>query len=157
MILGKLFSAENIKINLESTEKDELFEELVNLYVLNDSSIDRNLILSAVRERESKLSTGIKKGIALPHARISGLTVPKGIIGISKEGIEYDSLDGNPVYIVFMLLSTLEDYSQHLKILNRLNILLLNPRFLEDLFAGTSGTEVYNTICKYENMLLGGL
>ncbi len=157
MILGKLFSAKNIKLNLESTEKDELFEELIDLYVSNDSSINRDAVLNSVRERESKLSTGIKKGIALPHARISGLKEPKGIIGISKKGIEYDSLDGNPVYVVFMLLSTAEDYSLHLKILNRLNILLLNPKFLEELFKETSDEGVYNTICKYENMLLGGL
>ena len=151
MILGKLFSAKNIKLNLESTEKDELFEELIDLYVSNDSSINRDAVLNSVRERESKLSTGIKKGIALPHARISGLKEPKGIIGISKKGIEYDSLDGNPVYVVFMLLSTAEDYSLHLK------ILLLNPKFLEELFKETSDEGVYNTICKYENMLLGGL
>ncbi|AGT44021.1 PTS sugar transporter subunit IIA [Treponema pedis] len=157
MILGKLFSAKNIKLNLESTEKDELFEELVDLYVSNDSSISRDSIIDAIREREAKLSTGIKKGIALPHARISGLKEPRGIIGVSKKGIEYDSLDGNPVYVVFMLLSTVEDYSLHLKILNRLNILLLNPKFLEELFRETSREGIYNMICKYEDMLIGGL
>lgn len=155
MILGQLFSPENIKLNLESEEKDELFEELTDLYVSNDTSIGREVILTAIRSREEKLSTGIKKGIALPHARIIGLPQPKGIIGISKKGIEYEALDGNPVYLVFMILSTVEDYSLHLKILNRLSALLLNPKLLEDLFMETSGNGVYETICKYESMLLG--
>lgn len=157
MILENLFSPENIKLNLESTEKDELFEELVNIYTNNDDSIPADSILRAIREREAKLSTGIKKGIALPHARIPGLSQPKGIIGISKNGIEYDALDQNPVYIVFMLLSTVEDYSQHLKILNRLNSLLLNPRFLDEMFRATSSSQVYDIICKYENLFVGGI
>lgn len=155
MILGKLFSPENIKLNLESEEKDELFEEMVDLYVSNDFSVGREIILTSLRTREEKLSTGIKKGIALPHARIPNLTQPRGIIGISRKGIEYDSLDGNPVYIVFMLLSTVQDYSLHLKILNRLNLILLNPKLLEDLFTQTSEHGVYEAICKYENTLLG--
>lgn len=69
MILGQLFSPENIKLNLESEEKDELFEELTDLYVSNDTSIGREVILTAIRAREEKLSTGIKRE---SHCRMHG-------------------------------------------------------------------------------------
>ncbi len=155
MILGKLFDKKNIKLVLESEDKDELFEEMVDLFVSNDDSLDRETILNAIIDRENKLSTGIKKGIALPHAKIAGLKEPKGIIGISRDGIDYDALDGNPVHLVFMLLSTVDDYSLHLKILNRLTSLLLNPKFLEDIFTQHSSAGVYDLICKYEEMAVG--
>lgn len=150
MILSNIFNPKNIKVNLESTDKNGLFEEMVDLYISNNPSADKNLILEALHSREEKLSTGIKKGIALPHARIHGLKEPKGIIGISKAGIEYGSIDGNPVHIVFMLLSTPEDYSLHLKILNRMNILLLNSEFIEDIREQKDGESVYNLICNLE-------
>ncbi len=155
MVLGKLFDIKNIKLDLESEDKEELFEEMVDLLVSNDESLNRDEILNAINEREQKLSTGIKKGIALPHAKIAGLKEPIGIVGISKKGIDYDALDGNPVYLVFMLLSTAGDYSMHLKILNRLNVLLLNPNFLEDIFTQHSSSDIHNVICKYEEMAVG--
>lgn len=153
MILDNVFNPKNIKVNLKSKDKRELFEEMVDLYISNSSSHDRDLILTALRSREDKLSTGIKKGIGLPHARIGGFKSPVGIIGISKQGIDYDSIDGSPVNIVFMLLSPLEDYSIHLKILNRMNTILLNSEFLDNILVQKNGEDVYKLICEYENYI----
>ncbi|EFW38529.1 PTS system fructose-specific EIIABC component [Treponema phagedenis F0421] len=158
MLLSNIFSPLNIKVGLESEDKDELFEEMVDLFVSNTpGSPPRTAILEALHERENKLSTGIKKGLGLPHAKIQGLQHPAGVIGLSKEGIEYESLDGSQVHIVFMLLSTETDYDIHLRILKRLSLLLNDPSFLNELFIQTSNEDVYQTLCRFEKTLVGML
>ena len=122
MLLTHVFHPQNIKTPLESIDKGELFEEMVDLYVRHNPSIDRNTILSALWARENKMSTAIRDGIALPHARIVGLTEPVGIIGISKEGIHYDSTSTSLIYFVFMLLSTTDNSALHLHILSNINL-----------------------------------
>ena len=80
MVLGRIFSPSLIKIGLESEDKDETFEEMVDLFVSRYPDAEREGILSVIRDRESKLSTGIKTGIALPHAQ--NVPVPQGEYGV---------------------------------------------------------------------------
>ena len=157
MLLTHVFHPENIKTPLESLDKGELFEEMVDLYVrsnLSSASIDRNTILNALWAREKKMSTAIRDGIALPHARIAGLTEPVGIIGISKEGIHYDSSSSSLIYFVFMLLSTTSDSALHLHILSNINILLGNLEFLNQLLKQNSPDGIYKLIEEYESSML---
>ena len=93
MILGQVFSLESIKVDLQSDNKDEVFEELVEKLLEVCPGLDRNKVLDALIEREQKMSTGIFPGIAVPHARTDMVDRVHGVIGISKKGIDYDSLD----------------------------------------------------------------
>lgn len=154
MLLASVFHPDIIKVPLESIEKAEVFEELVDTYVRYDSSADRNTILRALLAREAQGTTGIKKGIALPHARIVGLKKPIGIVGVSKKGIHYDSIDGSPVYLVFMLLSNPEKCDEHLRILTSVNSLINDTKFLNDMLEQNTGEAVYNLISKYEVAML---
>ena len=154
MLLASLFNPDVIKVPLESIEKAEVFEELVDVYVRYDSSADRNTILRALLAREAQGTTGIKKGIALPHARIVGLRRPVGIVGVSQKGIHYDSIDGNLVYLVFMLLSNPEKCDEHLRVLTSMNSLINDAKFLNDMLEQTTGDAVYNLISKYEVAML---
>ncbi len=153
MVLGSIFSPDCIKLNLEGEDKEEVFEELVDLYVSSAPSSSRAVILSAVRSREAKQSTGIRKGFALPHAQTEAVKGVKGIIGISRSGVEYDALDGKPVYIIFMMLSSAEGCSLHLRALKRLSLLLEDPEFYQTLISQTSSEGVYRTMCKYDDIL----
>jgi len=154
MLLSSVFHPDIIKVPLESVEKAEVIEELVDVYVRYDSSADRNTILRALFAREAQGTTGVKKGIALPHARIVGLKRPIGIVGVSQKGIHYDSIDGNPVYLVFMLLSNPEKCDEHLRILTSVNSLISDNKFLNDMLEQTSGDAIYNLISKYEMAML---
>lgn len=154
MLLTHVFHPDTIKTPLESVDKDELFEEMVDLYVRHDGTIDRNAILNALWARENKMSTAIRDGIALPHARIPSLTEPKGIIGISKNGIRYDENAGSLTYFVFMLLSTPGASDLHLSILSSINILLGNPEFLHALIESSSPQGVYKLLEEYEASML---
>lgn len=153
MILDTVFSASLIKVDLESVDKDEAFEELVDVYASANPSCSRDAILACLREREDKLSTGIKPGIAVPHARTEEVTGVKGIIGISRNGIDYDSLDGKPVHVVFMILSSKAGCALQLRVLKRLSSLIDSPSFFQELVSNKNSDGVYGTICRFEDAI----
>jgi mannitol/fructose-specific phosphotransferase system IIA component (Ntr-type) len=153
MVLGSIFSPDFIKMDLESEDKEEVFEEMVELYASSTDSVSRSAILSALRNREAKLSTGIKSGYALPHAQTDQVKAVQGIIGISHKGIDYDALDGKPVHVIFMLLASTDDYSFHLRVLKRLSLLIEDPEFYQNIINQKDPSAVYSTICKFEDIL----
>jgi len=154
MVLDTVFSPDLILTDLESTDKEEVFEELVDLYVSRYPSASRSGILSSIRAREGKLTTGIKPGIAVPHAQTEAVDSVRGVLGISREGIDYDSLDGKPVHLVFLLLSSGEGCSLHLRVLKRLSVLFDDPSFSGALLEKKNPAGVYDILCKYEGILV---
>jgi nitrogen PTS system EIIA component len=155
MLLQKVFARSSIKIGLESEDKDELFEELVDMLAKEGGrNFPRSAVLAAVRDREAKMSTGIKRGIALPHGKAEGLPDLRGALGVSKRGIEYASLDGEPVHLVFMLVSAPDDSDIHLAALKRLAILLDDPEFYTNLVKAESPERAEAIILNYETRLI---
>jgi mannitol/fructose-specific phosphotransferase system IIA component (Ntr-type) len=153
MLLRDVFPADRIKIGLESESKDELFEELVDAYVTAKRDFaDRGAILAAIQEREALMSTGIKKGIAVPHGKTTAVSDVQGVLGISRKGIDYDSLDGQPVYLVFLLLSPLDISDNHLRVLKKLAILLENPSFEADLMEAKTAEGAFQVLKRYEEL-----
>ncbi len=153
MVLGEALSSKAIKINLESVEKDEVFEELIEELVATIPGLDRHTALQAVLDRESKMSTGVLPGIAVPHGKTDAIKGVKGVIGISREGIEYDSLDGKPVHVVILLLSSPDSSELHLRILKHLARLLENASFYGQLLEQKTAEDVYDLVCRYEEEL----
>ena len=154
MFLYELFPPELIKIGLEADDKDEVFEEMVDQFCQVTKSNVREEILEAIHEREAKMSTGIHKGIAVPHGKTNILENIHGILGISRKGIDYDALDGQPVYILFMLLAPQKDSEKHLRLLKRLAGLLDNPQFYTELLAQTDPHGASKVIRKYEDIFI---
>ena len=154
MFLHEVFSPALIKIALEAEDKDEVFEELVDLFCQNQKIGDREEILEALWEREAKMSTGIQKGIALPHGKSSAVEGIHGILGISKKGIDYDALDNQPVYLLFTLIAPSSNSEIHLRLLKRLAELLNNPQFYTDLLAQNDPNNANAIIKKYEDIYL---
>ncbi len=153
MLLTQVFTPECIKIDLESESKDELFEEMVDVYVTAKAChADRDSILKALKDREALMSTGIKKGIAIPHGKTPAVSGIRGVLGVSKQGIDYDSLDGEPVYLVFLFLINPAEAEQHLRILQRLAFLLDNPSLQSELMEAQSPQAAFGIIKKYEEM-----
>ncbi len=157
MILGKIFSPAMIKVDLESEDKEEVFEELVDVFISKTGLPLRRDILEAINERETKLSTGIKAGIAVPHARLDSIREMCGVIGISRKGLDYDSLDGLPVHIVFLILSPGGDCFSYLRVLRRLALLLENPEFYPSIINEKTAEGVHSVICRFEDELTDSL
>ncbi|MDR3167235.1 MAG: PTS sugar transporter subunit IIA [Treponema sp.] len=154
MFLYEVFPPEFIKVGLEADDKDEVFEELVDHFCQAEKSNAREEILDALREREAKMSTGIHKGIAIPHSKTNAVDDVYGILGISKKGVDYDALDGEPVYLLFMILNPQKDSEKHLRLLKRLAELLDNPQFYTELVAQNDAQGAYGVIRKYEDVLI---
>jgi PTS system fructose-specific IIC component/PTS system nitrogen regulatory IIA component len=154
MFLQDVFSPDFIKVNLEAEDKEEVFEELVDHFCQAHDANIREELLTALREREAKMSTGIQKGIAIPHGSTNAVDAVCGVLGISRKGIEYDALDGKPVYLLFMLVAPHEDSEAHLRVLKRMAELLQNPEFSSELQAQKDAQAAFRVICKYENLLV---
>jgi PTS system fructose-specific IIC component/PTS system nitrogen regulatory IIA component len=153
MFLTEIFSPKYIRVDLEAEDKDECFEELVDHFCQVSNINAREEVLQAIRERESKMSTGIQKGIAIPHGKTNAVDDVYGVLGISRKGIDYEALDGNPVYVLFMILAPQKDSEEHLRVLQRLAELLTNPEFFTDLVAQKNAQGVYEILKKYEDLL----
>jgi len=153
MILQDVLLPEFIKIDMEAEDKDEAFEELVAHYCQADSSPSHDDILNAIVKREAKMSTGIHKGIAVPHGKTNAVNTLRGVLGISRKGIEYDSLDGEPVYLLFMIISPLEDSEKYLRLLKHLAELMEIPQFQVELQAQRDPQSAFRIIRKFEEML----
>jgi len=118
--LNEIFDSRTVLLNLAGSTKETVFQELVDAIAAVHGEYDRTAMLAALWEREKKLSTGIAPGVAIPHAVCGGIGAIAGAIGVSKAGIEYDSLDKNPVHVIFMLLMGESAKENHLHILDRI-------------------------------------
>jgi PTS system fructose-specific IIC component/PTS system nitrogen regulatory IIA component len=156
MFLRDVYRPEFIKVNLEADDKEEAFEELVDHFCGASGTKNRQPLLKAIQEREAKMSTGIKKGIAIPHGKTNTVDQVCGVLGISKKGIDYDALDGNPVYLLFLILTPEKDSETHLRLLKRLATLLDDPQFYTELALQPRAQDAYEIIKKYEDILIAG-
>jgi PTS system fructose-specific IIC component/PTS system nitrogen regulatory IIA component len=153
MVLADLFAPARIKTGLEAEDKPEVFEELVDLLVSQYQLSCRDEILEAIKLREEKMSTGIRKGIAIPHAKTSFTKGVIGVLGISRKGIDFDSLDGEPVHLFFLLVSSEEDAGSHLSALKKIALLVEDPRFYEEMLASDGPESANRVICTHEEIL----
>ncbi len=122
-----------IKIGLQSEDKEELFEEMVQLLIDAGRIKDRSAVLEALFERESKMTTGIGQGIALPHGKVEGLEELVLALGVSRKGIEYDAMDHKPVRVVLMVLAEEDNPGAHIEALAEVSRLFSVPGFTERL------------------------
>lgn len=117
MKLSDLVVTDAIRPILKAQTRDEAIEELVVALAEAGAIPKRNAtdIAKAIISRESQATTGIGKGIALPHAKIKGIKKPLATFGGSPEGLDFSSLDSKPVYSVILLLSSPENPDEHLQ------------------------------------------
>lgn len=135
-----------IKVGLESEEKEEVFEEMVQLFVDSGLIEDRDAALETILEREAKMSTGIAQWLAIPHGKLEEATELLMAVGISKEGIEYDSLDGEPVYVVIMVFAEEGNPGPHIEALAEISRLFSVPGFTAKMREAESADEVLRMI-----------
>ena len=131
-----------ISLNLESRTKEESLKEIVALMESSPHILDKDDLLENLMERERLETTGIGDGIALPHARTD--SVDQLVIGFgrSDEGIEYDSLDGKLVHILFFIAAPKTSSTKVLKVLAKISRLLNKENFRKSLLAANTAGEI---------------
>lgn len=105
--LAELMDPKRVKIGLKAKDKEGVLRELVDLLDLSEEN--KEILLEALKRREELGSTGIGKGIAIPHSRSTVVDNIYLVIGTSKEGVDFDSVDGKPVHIFFLLVAPPND------------------------------------------------
>ncbi|UCD54827.1 MAG: PTS sugar transporter subunit IIA [Candidatus Omnitrophota bacterium] len=137
-------------INLKSNDKEGVIKELVDLLIRTREvkPADKDSLVKILIDRELLGSTGIGQGIGIPHGKSPKIRKLIGAIGISKEGVNFDSLDGEPAHIFFLLLAPQESAGPHLKALARISRLLKDRYFQDMLKKAKSEKELINFIIK---------
>ncbi len=138
MRLRDMLDESTVKVGLESLDKEECIEEMTDVLVRAGRVANSAQVLSAVRTREAEGSTGIGKGVAVPHGKCAGLTSTVLAVGISKSGIEFDSADGKPVKIVFLIAASASEPGKHLQMLAEVVRLIRVPGLCDKLTAATT-------------------
>ncbi|MGP1414574.1 MAG: PTS sugar transporter subunit IIA [Treponema sp.] len=122
--LKNVLSPDVVNLHLKGKTKVEIIEELLDILVKTEKIKDKKVALACVMDREKKLSTGIKHGIALPHGKTNCVSELVACIGISDDPIEFNSLDKKPARIFIMTLSPINKTGPHLQFLSQVISLL---------------------------------
>ncbi len=152
MTLFDLISEKTILIGLRGTTKREIIEELVNAIEVGNHISDRGRVLESVLQRESIMSTGIGHGIAIPHGKSDAAKKLSGVLGIKREGVDFESLDGQPAYIFFLLVSPVDVSGPHIKALARISRLLKGEDFRKALIQGQTPQDILAIIAEEEKL-----
>ncbi|MGL4510777.1 PTS fructose transporter subunit IIABC [Cetobacterium sp.] len=151
-MLDKMLVKDCIKLNLNAKNKIEVIDELVDVLYnagrLNDKDEFRKTILN----REEQSSTGLEEGIAIPHGKSSSVKIPTVAFGLSKDGIDYDSLDGEPSKLFFMIAAPADATDSHIETLSQLTSLLLDDDIREQLLKVKTEQEVLDILLKEDNV-----
>jgi PTS system nitrogen regulatory IIA component len=123
MNLKTVLTVETISLHLKGTSKQTIINELLDILVSAGKIQDRDAALNAIMDREQKMSTGMKHGIAIPHGKSNTVRDLVACIGISDTPVDFDSLDHEPCRIFIMTLSPVEKTGPHLQFLAEVSLL----------------------------------
>lgn len=150
MELSEYISTNLTKLDLVSTTKTDAIKELVDMLDAAGYLTDANAFLNAVFEREKVGSTGIGKGIAIPHSRTAMVRNVVVAVGRSTVGVDFEAIDNRPVNLIFLIAAPVESGGLYLKALARLSRLLRYQDFRNRLMEASSVDEIVQIISSEE-------
>jgi PTS system nitrogen regulatory IIA component len=142
MNLKSVITKDTISLHLKGTTKEEIINELLDILVKANKIHDRDSAFRAVMDREIKMSTGMKHGIAIPHGKSPTINDLVACIGVSDEPVEFDTLDHEPCRIFIMTLSPLEKTGPHLQFLAEISLLFKSAEKRQEILSAASEEEV---------------
>ena len=146
MKIRELLNENLVIADLKAGDRKQALEEMVACLAAGRHGIDAQDLYAVLIEREKLGSTGIGNGIAIPHGKLEGLDTICLVFARSTAGIEFDSLDGKPVHLIFMLVAPSNSAGVHLKALARLSRLLKEKNFRDDLVGAGDAGALYGII-----------
>ena len=132
--------------DLKSNEKQGVLEEMVSDIASKINGIDREMLLDVLLEREKLGSTGIGYGVAIPHGKMKGINHIIVTFGKSTKGVDFQSLDGKPSHIFFLIIAPEDSTASHLKVLARISRLLKESVFRDKLMSASLRDDIYKII-----------
>lgn len=146
MALASLIKKEHIKVPMTAQTKTAAVNELLEVLKENGCFADLQTVKTAVFEREALSSTGLGDGIAVPHAKTDAISAPALAIGISKEGIDFQSHDGEPAYVVFLMIAPKSQPGQHIEALSEIAKMMQAPIVMKMLKKADTAQDVIDVL-----------
>ena len=147
-MLKDVITLDCINIDLKGQTKSEIIDEMVDILYNNGKLNDREEYKKEILKREAQSSTGMEEGIAIPHGKTKAVKIPTVAIGISKKGVDYESLDGEPSHLFFMIAAPENSNDSHIELLSKITTLLLEDDIREALLNAKSKEEVLDILMK---------
>lgn len=150
MEISDFLNPKAISTDLKAATKEDVIKELLGMLAKAGVIKDEDKLFKILMNREALGSTGIGQGVGIPHGKTDSVSKLIGAFGISKSGIDFDSLDGEPTHIFFLLLAPEDSAGPHLKALAKISRLLKDKFFRDRLLKVKTPKEVIETISKEE-------
>lgn len=151
MKISELLDPAAIVVDLQAKDKSTALAELTDALIASEAALNRDDVLAVLREREKLGSTGIGDGVAIPHGKLAGIGDLKLVFGRSRGGVDFESMDGQPAYLFFLLIAPEESVGVHLKTLARISKLLKDSLIRKKLMDAESQQDIYQVIVDEEN------
>ncbi|MCL1833756.1 MAG: PTS sugar transporter subunit IIA [Leptospirales bacterium] len=132
--------------NINASNKFDAIEELAKVFDGRDLCNDIDSLINALKEREAIMSTGIGAGIAIPHAKLQTVNEMAFAIGVSKKGIDFDSMDGYAVNLIILVIAGEKQHKDYLRLLSNIMAILKNEPVKEKIIDAISSEEILNII-----------
>ncbi|MFH1715591.1 MAG: PTS sugar transporter subunit IIA [Elusimicrobiota bacterium] len=139
-------SKDLVTVDLKASTKKDVITELVDLLHKSGKIKEKNNVVNILMEREDLGSTGIGQGIAIPHGKSDLVDSIYAAFGVSKKGVNFDALDGEPVHLIFLFIAPPDSAGAHLKALAKISHLLKDKYFRQSLLEAKSSDEVIDII-----------
>jgi fructose-specific phosphotransferase system IIA component len=148
--LSKLMSKDLISLELKAKEKEDAIQEMVDLISKSNSITDKREVLNTILEREKKGTTGIGDGVAVPHGRTKGAKRIVVAFSRSRDGVNFEAMDGKAVHLIFMVIAPEEEEEGYLKLMAQIAHILNKPQNRKSLLEAKNEGEVIKRIKEME-------
>lgn len=148
MNIVELLAAERIMPDLQANNKRGALEELAKTLVNGPDGLSLQTVMEVLLDRERLGSTGIGDNIAIPHGKLPQLSQLKLSFGRSLKGVDFDSMDGKPSHLFFLLLAPVNSAGLHLKALAKISRMLMSQPFRDNLMKASGAEEIYRLIAE---------
>lgn len=146
MRITDLLDIRSIDLNASPKNKQEALDHAIELMVASGKIKDQEGYRQQVYEREEESTTGVGEGIAIPHGRCDAVTRPGLAAMVIKDGVDFDSLDGEPVHLLFLIAAPNTKDNVHIDVLSKLSVLMMDEKFVTDLKKAESVEEFMSIV-----------
>jgi PTS system nitrogen regulatory IIA component len=144
--IAEFLSPDAVIADLRARDKQEVLRELSMTLAKAHPPLKEERLVEVLREREKLGSTGIGEGVAIPHGKHSGLTQLMAAFGVSRQGVDFEAIDGKPTHLFFALVAPENSAGVHLKALARISRLFKNPRFRAAILEAPTTADIHALI-----------
>lgn len=142
MKISDILSADVIAVNMDAADKEDAIKKIIDISAKSGKILDLEKVTRTIYEREKLVSTGVGKGFAIPHGKTDSISDVVAAFGITKDPIDFDSIDGEPVRFIFLLIGKENLLNTHIKLLSRISRLMNKDDFREALLDAKTSDEV---------------